>query len=688
MNKLTFSKGKAMVCLILMCLLLVQSCKKELLLPKETENSSTDKIRSISYSQFVSAIDLNSTGSLKAVLSGQKAKVMSTQALPVNLDLEMDSVKRLSLGDTISYVIAIKPQTPRATAFQNLTIQVIKTKTSAFLSTYYPDKEWIDNWRKNLKTTFEGTVVFNKINLEDVNSGLANGLEKKQTGLKDRMLASINGKSGLGNVISLLPGECEIYDIVTVVQVPCKHGHLSRSECNYFDYYGTWEPRSDDWPPSTSINTTTVVNCAMPNLPSDGGGGGGGSTTPNTPGTYNPCDGTPQPVGPGGISFERGTRLMVAAPTDCDEISGPPVITTTQTPQQYFINYFDPNGAELSFINNPLNGEAVIELSKYLIKNGSSIGNTNFIHWAIGHLSEDNSRFNQAFRDFLNSSDDAIDENENTNSSLNLNIPSNFTPTFSSNGFGVFTTNGSQTDTYPETHPVSVTIANYNQWIYRALIGANNTSVKHLHLNSKGLAASDAYAKAIGAIGEGIFAQRVTTEYPTSPGGNMYIGYYINTTHIDALQEHYLPGAGGSYYGLLVNYTDINGNPLSKKFEYPDPSHSTTLEKGRIAYEIKTNNVNRNSAATLYQTFMMGINQTVHRANIRGIDASVLVMDYDAWKKLLNSSYGQQVVAKLNEVYNIKNDKNEQKIFIRIQKNLWSDANKAYWDILGKIKNL
>ncbi|MFF5379967.1 hypothetical protein [Pedobacter suwonensis] len=391
MNKLTFSKGKAIVCLILMCLLLAQSCKKDLLLPKKTENSSTDKIRSISYSQFVSAIDLNSTGSLKAVLSGQKAKVMSTQALPGNLDLEMDSVKKLTLGDTISYVIAIKPQTSRSTTFQNLTIQVIQDKTTAFLSTYYPEKEWLDNWRKKLKTKFKGTIVFNKIYLEDISLNdkiNTTGLANRDGKLKDKLLATISGNSGYRDVISLAPGECEFYDVFTVVAYPCSTGDMP-GHCPW-ESDGGLTMGMLDYLPGYRVDKNTVINCAMPNFPTGGGssGGGGGSTTPNTPGTYNPCDGTPQPVGPGGISFERGARLMVAAQTDCDEISGPPVVTTTQTPQQYFINYFDPDGAELSFINNPLNGEAVIELSKYLIKNGSSIDNTNFVHWSLRYLIE------------------------------------------------------------------------------------------------------------------------------------------------------------------------------------------------------------------------------------------------------------------------------------------------------------
>jgi hypothetical protein len=63
-------------------------------------------------------------------------------------------------------------------------------------------------------------------------------------------------------------------------------------------------------------------------------------------------------------------------------------------------------------------------------------------------------------------------------------------------------------------------------------------------------------------------------------------------------------------------------------------------------------------------------------------------MDYDAWKKLYNSSYQSQVITKLNEVANVKNNKNEQKIFLRIEKNLWSDSNKSFWAIYDLIKNL
>ncbi|MCZ4245327.1 hypothetical protein [Pedobacter punctiformis] len=287
--------------------------------------------------------------------------------------------------------------------------------------------------------------------------------------------------------------------------------------------------------------------------------------------------------------------------------------------------------------------------------------------------------------DFLDEfySDEAINASD-----INLNLPALALPVFTSNGYNIFTSNRIQSDTYTESHPVSQKIIAYNPWIYRAFIGANNTSVKYFHLVSKGLAGKDGYGKSIGAIGEGLFAQRVTTEYPTSPGGNMRIGYWAGSTHIDALQEHFLPKVGGMYYGIMINYTDIDGNPKQQKMEYPDLNHNTSMEIGRIAYEVKTLNVNKNSVETLYATFQEGVNQTVHRSKINGVNASVLVFDYNCWMKLMSSSYRQSVLNTISNIYSIKNSSNEQVIFIRIEKNLWQDSNKAYFDLIDKIKDL
>jgi hypothetical protein len=66
----------------------------------------------------------------------------------------------------------------------------------------------------------------------------------------------------------------------------------------------------------------------------------------------------------------------------------------------------------------------------------------------------------------------------------------------------------------------------------------------------------------------------------------------------------------------------------------------------------------------------------------------VLVFDLNCWNKLLNSQYKQQVLTKIEEISGIKNSIGEQKIYLRLEKNLWLDSNRAYFDLISKIRNL
>ncbi|MEH3112549.1 hypothetical protein [Pedobacter terrae] len=713
MKKLTLFKGRAVACLFLMCFLLAQGCRKDLL-----QSNSPVLKRSLSVDEARAYFDKNVRKQIRSKV------VMGTGPVTSSFDAQDIVNSKQPMWDasmlkdlSIKTNAVLTPLHKEGVSVHVSDKKMVKFGFLNYMMMYKNEKdsiitEWIElkpcmNWiNSTVSRRYEGRILVRDWDgtIKRVIAFGEDNLNKTSTiGIATKKLSGIRG--------TVMTGGDQVcfyrttYSITSGASTCSCKGHTyaqwAAGGCTCGDV-----PRQGY---TTTISYETTVDCINiePDEPIGPGGGtppssgggpppypghnGGGGTNP---GDYNPIQCNPNPIDTS-VPLPSGQEYAIPCSEILipdDDIPGPNNPTTPLTATELLIHYYnaDPNidmhlsDADVGFLNS--HSHVVEELRNYL--QAETVETKETGRWVIGYLSADESRFNQQFRNFLNSSDDAVGENENYNSSLNLNIPSNLTTTFSSNGFGVYKTNGFQTDTYPETHPVSVAIANYNEFIYRALIGANNTSVKHMHLNSKGLASSDAYAKGIGAIGEGIFAQRVTTEYPTSPGGNMYIGYYINTTHIDALQEHFLPGVGGSYYGLQVNYTDIYGNPLSKKMEYPDPNHSTTLEKGRIAYEIKTNSANRNSESTLYQTFLLGINQTVHRANISGIDAGVLVMDFDAWKKLINSSYNQQVIARLNEVYNIKNSKNEQKIYLRIEKNLWSDANKAYWDILGRIKNL
>lgn len=57
MNKLTLNKGSLLVSLAALFLLLVQACKKEILLPKNGDGAVSSKLKTISYQNFIGAID-------------------------------------------------------------------------------------------------------------------------------------------------------------------------------------------------------------------------------------------------------------------------------------------------------------------------------------------------------------------------------------------------------------------------------------------------------------------------------------------------------------------------------------------------------------------------------------------------------------------------------------------------------
>jgi hypothetical protein len=85
--------------------------------------------------------------------------IMSISEDLPGLSIDPEHVKKLVLGDTVSYSISLKPQTPKAVAFQNLTIQTINGITTAFLTTYYPSNEWILDWKKDRHLGFKGSFT-------------------------------------------------------------------------------------------------------------------------------------------------------------------------------------------------------------------------------------------------------------------------------------------------------------------------------------------------------------------------------------------------------------------------------------------------------------------------------------------------------------------------------------------------
>jgi hypothetical protein len=307
------------VFLLLLLTVSVNSCKKDLVAPKKTSKVSKEigTVESIAYSTFLKSINLEKIGPLKDALLAKSNTETSTKTNSISGEFELDmvNVKKLTLKDGISYVIGVKPQTKRAIQFQNVTIQEKNSKTTAFLTTYIPTKKWIEEWKKGIQTDslFRGEIYSQSINLTNLpNPNIT--LSTQSTNTTSKTAITINGK-----LLNLAPGECEFYDIYQTVYIPCKEGHATRGECNFFTVYGTWDEQPNDWPPYAHlVYAGNVVYCEPTSSGGSGSGGGSGSTTPNPPEGYDPCDcNTPPPNGNQSIKTNSTDNKLLVIPANC-----------------------------------------------------------------------------------------------------------------------------------------------------------------------------------------------------------------------------------------------------------------------------------------------------------------------------------------------------------------------------------
>lgn len=70
------------------------------------------------------------------------------------------------------------------------------------------------------------------------------------------------------------------------------------------------------------------------------------------------------------------------------------------------------------------------------------------------------------------------------------------------------------------------------------------------------------------------------------------------------------------------------------------------------------------------------------------MSAAVLVFDDKAWNKLRDSPYGAQAIDDIAVISSVKNDDGEQKIYFRNEGELSQDANRAFFSLRDRIKNL
>jgi len=230
---------------------------------------------------------------------------------------------------------------------------------------------------------------------------------------------------------------------------------------------------------------------------------------------------------------------------------------------------------------------------------------------------------------------------------------------------------------YPYNHPVSQAIRGYNEWIYWALEGSNNTSTGHFHDHARGFSGIDARRKAIGAIGEGIFASRLAS-IPVYNSG-LFIARSFGGYHHDLIRVTQLSRAGFGKFELNINYTDYVGNDMDYKLSL---LREAPYYKAIVSYEIKTLNP-KGEKQYILQGLSRGIDQLEERLQVA--DAAVLIFDLDAFNAIKNLPETQSLLRKMESM---KDDSGDRIMFLRLEKDLYLESLRSYHAIKGRIENI
>jgi hypothetical protein len=241
---------------------------------------------------------------------------------------------------------------------------------------------------------------------------------------------------------------------------------------------------------------------------------------------------------------------------------------------------------------------------------------------------------------------------------------------------------------YSKGHRVSQAIRDYNEWIWWAFEGSNNTSTIHFHFHVRGQAGADGYGKAIGAIGEGIFASRLTEGKMTLTSSAVYIGKDFAGHHHDLLRSTELRQTEKGSFVLKVDDTNKSGIVGFNKVTVPCRQGACWQSYGRVSYEVKTLDPTKNTASSILQQFTRGVDQVLARTNTSSIDAGVLVFDMDAWNVAYNSELRPKMEAQYQRLVGHRNQYGEQDSFLRLESGLSRDSQRSYHALSNRIRDI
>ncbi|MDQ8003305.1 MAG: hypothetical protein REI64_00820 [Pedobacter sp.] len=343
---------------------LFNSCKKELLQDSGGAEiraaSGKVSLKKMSYQSFLSKVDVASTGTLGQLLTkapdGNRQINSTSFGILSGFSISADSVDVLKVGDTLSYVLSIKHGAERSATFYNLTIAQHGENVQAFVTTYKPSKNWIDQKRKGMFVPFTGKIGFSRVSFEG------------------------NGSGTVGNRAIQTGWECETYTVYYRVDYPCigegSDQHWPDETCQLDGKPGA---------PYSELVASLQTDCSYtggsgtPGTPGDGTGGGNnnggnnnngnnnGNTTPIPPRDYRPC-----------TAFSD-TGEEYAIPCE-DNGTGLPLTALEQLVEDLDVT----NATQMSFL--AANPDLVTQLQNYHNANGKSLESKDFVGWAVAYL--------------------------------------------------------------------------------------------------------------------------------------------------------------------------------------------------------------------------------------------------------------------------------------------------------------
>ncbi|MCF2489704.1 DUF6973 domain-containing protein [Dyadobacter sp. CY347] len=248
-----------------------QSCREDLDPKSSPENSPAEKVmatedRMLTYDQFLEQVrgfkdkemyDHFRSSAEKSLRSSEKI-IFPFPTLPSTTD----SVRKLTINNHTTYTIPVYRRSHTCPVFRNIIIDSTDTGVKAYLAWYFPDKKWIQEYKKDRKRSFYGTVIMNNYD------GLpSSGRPEGRTNLVP-VCASVMVLSGI------------------VEHLCCHNSQHTSCGCPtgtkyYFEYqYNTV---------TTCIDSYIDAFGGYGGSGGGTGGGSGGGTVPNPGGGYDPC---------------------------------------------------------------------------------------------------------------------------------------------------------------------------------------------------------------------------------------------------------------------------------------------------------------------------------------------------------------------------------------------------------------